>query len=420
MVMNLFARFTRAFRPAPAEPGGLQWRSPAHLDRGRLGEARMALDDRGRGVALWENDGSLWTMSTGPAVSPALARVPFGEGVNPRLALNPKGRGLAVWVADLGEERQVLGKILGTGEAPGHVLFQTPGLVRQLQVVADRRGDALVVWLHQKVGRVEAMAYAFDARGENWEGQPIVLGLPSDPGAAPRLASNSREHAMVIWEARDSLFEGLMASHYWPSDRIWSDHPVPVVAHEAHHHQVAMDDHGNALALWIHAPSGQQRGVLEASFYDVQAGEWREPDILATAHEISTPRLIMNADGEALAAWGQREGGDVSRLFSKAFRERAWEAEAVCLDHEQGRFRDYAIDLGPDGRAGFLVVQRGAAGDQVALRVRQGDWSAPRVMGAAPGATCGSPRIAMCPRGMSLLWTQGVGADKTLVLVDSH
>ena len=214
----------------------------------------MALDDRGRGVALWENDGCLWTMSTGPAASPALARVPFGEGVNPRLALNPKGRGLAVWVADLGEERQILGKILGTGEVTGHVLFQTPGLVRQLQVAADRRGDALVVWLHQKVGRVEAMAYAFDARGENWEGEPVVLGLPSDPGAAPRLASNNREHAMVIWEARDSLFEGLMASHYWPSALISSDHPLPVLPHPPTPHQSAIATHGHSLPLSVRSP----------------------------------------------------------------------------------------------------------------------------------------------------------------------
>jgi hypothetical protein len=419
MAMKLFSRFAQALRPAPVEPGGLQWRSAAFLDRGPLGEARMALDDRGRGVALWENGGSLWTMPTGPAASPALVRIPFGEGTHPRLALNPKGRGLAVWVADLGEERQILGKVLGAGDATGHVLFQTPGLVHQLQVAADRRGNALVVWLHQKVGRVEAMAYTFDIRAESWEGEPVVLGLPSDPSAAPQLASNQREHAMVLWEAKNSLFEGLMASHYWPSGRIWSDRPVPVVAHQARQHQVAMDDHGNALALWIHGPFGQQ-GALEASFYDVKTGDWSEPAVLATAHEISSPRLIMNGDGEALAAWCEREGAGLSRLFSKAFRGQDWEPDPVCLDHDSGRFRDYAIDLAPDGRAGFLAVQRGEAGDQVSLRVRQGTWSAPKVMGAAPGSTCGSPRIAICPKGISLLWTQGAGAEKTLVLVDSH
>ena len=173
----------------------------------------------------------------------------------------------------------------------GHVVFRTPGLVRHLQVAVDRRGDALVVWLHEKVGRIEVMAHSFSTRGEAWEKEPVILGLPSDPMASPRLAANQREHAMVLWEGQDSLFEGLLASHYWPSDRIWSDRPVPVVAHAAHHHQVAMDDHGNALALWIHAPYGQ-RGALEASFYNVQEGDWSEPVTLTTAQEISSSVML--------------------------------------------------------------------------------------------------------------------------------
>ncbi|WP_257304224.1 hypothetical protein [Geothrix campi] len=419
MAMGLLKRFAQALKPAPVESNDQRWRAAAPLDRGRLGEARLALDHRGRGLALWENGGSLWTMPMGPAASPALSRLPFGEGVNPRLALNPEGRGLAVWLADLGEERQILGKALGAGEDLGHVVFRTPGLVRHLQVAVDRRGDALVVWLHEKVGRIEVMAHSFSTRGEAWEKEPVILGLPSDPMASPRLAANQREHAMVLWEGQDSLFEGLLASHYWPSDRIWSDRPVPVVAHAAHHHQVAMDDHGNALALWIHAPYGQ-RGALEASFYNVQEGDWSEPVTLTTSQEISSPRLIMNGEGEALAAWCQRESGGVSRLFSKAFRRRAWEPGVECLDQDEGRPHDYALDMGPDGRAGFLVVQRGATGDHVSLRTRQGVWSAPRIMGSAPGSICESPRLAMCPHGTSVLWTQGTGDEKTLVLVDSH
>lgn len=419
MTLELFKRLAQALRPVPGEAGGPRWRAAARVDRGHLGEARLALDHRGRGMALWENGGNLWTMTMGPAASPALLRLPFGEGANPRLALSPEGRGLAVWLAERGAERQILGKALGAGGGPENVVFRTHGSVRRLQVTVDRRGNALVVWLHERVGRIEVMAQSFDTRGGAWDTGPIVLGRPSDPEASPRLASNHREHAMVLWEAQDSLFEGLMASHYWPSERIWSDRPVPVVAHLAHHHQVAMDDHGNALALWVHAPYGQ-RGALEASFYDVQAGDWSEPATLARAQEISFPRLLMNGAGEALATWSQRESGGVSYLFSKAFRGRAWEADAECLGHDPGRYHDYAIDLGVDGRAGLLVVKRGAAGDQVSLRIRQGAWSAPRVMGSAPGSTCDSPRIALCPRGTSLLWTQGTGAEKTLILVNSQ
>ncbi|WP_243286109.1 hypothetical protein [Geothrix terrae] len=419
MSLELLKRLTQGFRPAPESMRARMWSTPMLLDRGDLGEARLAVDHRGRRIALWENHGTLWTLPVGAAAAPALRRAPFGEGTTPRLAVNPEGRGLAVWLADLGEERQILGKALGTCESPEQVVFRTPGWVRKLQIAVDRRGNALVVWLHEKVGRIEVMAHSFDTRGEAWEKGPTILGLASDPVASPQLAANHSEHAMVLWEARDSLFDGLLASHHWPTDRIWSDRPVPVVAHAARHHQVAMDDHGNAVVLWVHAPYGQ-RSTLEACFFDVVAGEWREPTTLAMAQEISLPRLVMNGSGEALAAWCQRESGGGSHLLVRAFQDGGWEPGAECLDRSRGRSHDYAIALGADGRAGALLVQHGKDGDQVVLRARLETWSKPKVMAECREGTCASPRIALFPHGMSLLWMQGTGPEKALMAVSSH
>ena len=418
MGLDLLKRFAQRLRSGPVAAGAPRWRAPVLLDRGRLGEARLALDDRGRGLALWENEGNLWSLPMGPGASPAMLRLPFGEGAHPRLALSPEGRGLAVWLADLGEERQILGRPLGSGGSEQEV-FRTTGTVRGLQVSVDRRGNALVVWLHEKVGRIEVMTRSFDTRRMAWEAGPTVLGLPADPEASPHLAANPRGHAMVLWEARDGPFEGLVASHHWPADRIWSDRPMPVVGHSVRNHQVAMDGRGNALALWIHAPYGQRARLL-ASFYEARAGTWCEPVALASAQEISSPRLVMNGNGEGLATWCQRESGAVSQLSAKAFDNRTWKVEPECLDHDRERVHDYAIDLGEDGRAGFLVIQRGEAGDQVLLRTRQGTWSEPKVMAAPQGTSCASPRIAVCPQGMSLMWIQGTGTDQRLVLVDSH
>ncbi len=419
MTLERLKRFAQGFLPTPAEAAAIRWRTPAVVDRGRIGEARVALDRHGRGVLLWENAGKLWTMPMGPGASPALMRLPFGEGTTPRLALNPEGRGLAIWLADGEDERQILGAVLGPGESPGRGVFRTVGRIHQLQVAVDRRGNALVAWVHERVGQIEVMAHAFNTRGEAWDEEPVLLGLPGNPSASPQLAANRREHAMVVWEAQNSVFEGLMACHYWPADRIWSDRPVPVVAHAARHHQVAMDDSGNALALWVHAPYGQ-RSLLEASFYEALHGEWSEPVVLASAHVMSSPRLVMNGDGEALAAWSQRENAGVSRLLVKAFKGRGWEPGAECLDHGHEPVQDFAIDLAEDGRAGFVVVQRGATGDQVSVRIREDGWSLPKTMGSAPGSVCAAPRIALSPQGASLIWIQGEGEGRSLVLTDSH
>lgn len=418
MALERLRGFVQGLRSTRAGPGGPAWRMPAVVDQGRIGAARLGLDHRGQGMVLWENDGGLWAMPLGPGASPELMRFPIGEGTTPRVALNPEGRGLAIWMTDLKNRRQVLGKVFGTDENPEHVLFRTVGRIHQLQVTVDRRGNALVAWVHEKMERIEVMAQSFDSRGEAWEKEPVVLGLPGNPSASPHLAANHREHAMVLWEAQDSRFEGLMACHYWPSDRIWSDRPVPVVAHEAHHHKVAMDDSGNALALWIHTQYGQ-RSVLEAGYYDVRQGEWSEPAVLANAQAIVSPRLVMNGNGEAMATWCQWEGAGASHLFVKGFKAGTWERGAECLDHGHQPIQDYAIDLAADGRAGFLVVQRGATGDQVSVRIRQAGWSAPRVVGSARDSVCASPRIALSPRGGALLWTQGAGQKRSLVLAGS-
>jgi hypothetical protein len=263
------------------------------------------------------------------------------------------------------------------------------------------------------------MAQSFDTRGTAWEQASITLGIPTHPTAEPRIAVNQREHAMVLWEVADDMFEGLVVSHYWPSDLIWSDRPVPVISHATRHHQVAMDDHGNALALWVHAPYGQ-RSTLEASHYDAFDGEWSAPEVLGKAHAFSNLQLAMSGEGEALAAWCQAEDHGTSRLFAKAFGKGKWETGHECFELGQGPVREFAIDLGPEGQAGILAVHHGAAGDWVSVRLRHREWSDPVVLAPPSPLTCASPRLSLCPQGASALWIQGSGREKVLHLADTR
>jgi hypothetical protein len=416
MAMERLKRLAQGIRLAKSDPVS-HWRTPAILDRGALGGACLALDGHGHGSALWGNDGELWTMPIGPRSTPALARLPLGEGTTPQIVLNPDGRGIALWQSEVSGERQILGKILGGGETMAHVIFRTAGRIQHLQAAVDRRGNALVVWLLEMDGRFEVMAQSFDTRGLAWEQEPTILGIPSTPGAEPRIAVNHREHAMVLWEAENGFFEGLVASHFWPSDRIWSDRPVPVVSHATRHHQVVMDDMGNALALWVHAPYGQ-RSVLEASHYDAHRCEWGEPEVLGSSDAIFSPRLVMSGDGEALAAWCQGEGHGASRLYARAFRKEKWDTRVECLNLGQGSVRDFAIGLGPDGQAGLIAVQHGLEGDWVSARLRKQEWLAPVQVAPVSHQPCSSPRMAFCPHGVSALWIQGEGLEKSLILTE--
>lgn len=416
--MERLKQFVMGIGFGKAEPTS-PWHAPKLLDRGHLGEACLALEGQGRGSALWENAGNLWTMHVGQRSSPALVRLPLGEGTAPQIQLNPEGHGLALWLAEAAGERQILGKILGGHESGSHVVFRTEGQIRHLQGAVDRRGNALVVWLLEQEGRVEVKAQSFDTRGQAWEQGPTTLGIPSALTAVPRMAANHREHAMVLWEAAESEFEGLVASHYWPKDRIWSDRPVPVVSHATQHHQVVMDDAGNALAIWVHAPYGQ-RSTLEASYYQAGGGEWGEPIQIGSAHAFSNLRLVMSGEGEALAAWCQAEGHGVARLVTKRFQKEQWVAGLDCFELGHGPVKDYAIVLGSDGQAGILAVQHGIDGDRVSAQLRRQNWSSPMALAAPSKQACSSPRLSLGPRGASALWIQGVGRDQALFLAETR
>ena len=412
--LKQFAKKIRFGRSEPVSP----WRKPVTLDRGILGEASMALDGRGRGSALWENGGRLWTMPIGPHSAPAIMRLPMEDGITPRIVLNAEGHGIAVWQTETAGERQILGKILNGEETSARLIFRTDGQIYHLQATVDRRGNALVLWLLETYGRTELMAHLFDTRDLAWEQKPTTLGILLGPAVEPRLAANYRSHAMVLWEVEDRTSEGLVASHYWPADHIWSDRPVPVVSHATRHHQVVMDDLGNALALWVHSPYGQ-RSSLESSFFHGQSSEWGEPEVLASAHTFTLPRLAMSGNGEALAAWCQSEGRGASRLITKAFGKGRWGAGVECLEVGPGSVKDFAIDLGPVGDAGLLVVHQGPEGDWISARLRHREWSASFPLVPASLSPCSSPQLRLCPKGASAIWIQGAGRERALMLAES-
>jgi len=340
-------------------------------------------------------------------------RLPQGEGVNPLLAMNLEGKGAALWSACLEGETHILGKPLDRKDSPGRIIYRTAGSIHHLQVAVDRRGNLLVLWLHESQGLFEILAQAFDIRSQSWEQEPVRLGPPSTRPLEPRLAVNHREHAMALWAAAGEGLAGLVACHYLPSERAWSDQPVPVAERQTTLHRVAMDDAGNALALWIHSAQGT-RCELESAFYDVRTSDWSEPQTLARAEAFHAPQLAMAGDGEALAAWCQGERSGIPRLFAKAFQKGRWENEVERLDPEYGQVHAFSIALGGTGRAALLSLQKGPDGYQALARVREDVWSLPSRLGAITRAPLAHPHLVLGPTGAAAIWTMDEGQSRTL------
>src|SRR5437870_2021501 len=74
--------------------------------------------------------------------------------------------------------------------------------------------------------------------------------------------------------------------------------------------KIAMDPQGNAIAVWA---QGNSTGVLSiwANRYDVESGSWGTPTLLETSsQDASETWVAMDNSGNAMAVWRQSDGVD--------------------------------------------------------------------------------------------------------------
>ena len=398
-----------------------RWHAPVALDHGALGAVCYAMDRHGRGQAIWENGGSLWTQTLGPGCEASFGRLPLGQGRDPQIAVNLEGRGVAAWILEGPTEKTIVGLPFDPahGRASSRTLFRTFGDIRNLQIAVDRRGSAMVVWSHELDGEWETLAKRFDVRAKNWDEEPAHLGPKAKHPIEPRLAMNRRGQAIVVWGAETDQADGLVAAFYLPTEKQWSDHPVLIAQGRIRGYQAAVDHPGNMIILWVNEDYGH-RPALEAKLYSASLGDWAEPEVLATAHSFQQVRLAMTGTGEALAVWLQSEGTSLAFLHSKAYRTGAWEERITRLDSESGKVEEFAMALGSKGVAGLLCIAQRQDGHIPLLRDRHRAWDAPIPLSQRSKAPIDQPLLSLCPKGSAALWRMGEGKETRLVYAQRH
>jgi hypothetical protein len=418
MALAMLDRLGKAFG-RQAKSASLHWHPPALLDQGAIGEARFALDSSGKGLALWENAGQLWSMEQCLGSPKALVRLPVAAGQSPRLVLDPQGRGAALWTSSDEQGEVLLGMPLGWSQSRAHELFETRGRIHHLQAAVDRRGGVLAVWCHERDGRFENLAQSYDTRAGTWDRRPTPLGPLAWKPSGPGLAMNLRGHAMVVLPVDDAGFTGLACCQFWPTERIWSDRPVPICPGKVVSHRLAMDAGGNAQALLI-VDESEDRQSLYASRYDSHQTEWGEPLLLAAGLRLRNLRLAMSKEGVAFAAWSQSESAGTPRLIGRWFRHGAWDKSVTSLDSGHGTVTSLALDLVGEGKGTLLTCQHSTDGHRVFLSDLNGEGSPAVPLGGAYSHPAIRPRLVQGPEGAAALWVQSMGATGTLYIAHGY
>ncbi len=368
MVFDSLKKLLAGKEAAPAAPVR---RAPRLLDQGPFQAPALAVDARGRATALWRADTSIKAIrffARGePEEAVELQAHPGAQVGNPILLRSEEAL-LAVWTVREGRSTRILARFLTESLAGESVTVATlVDEVTTLQGEVDRRGDAVLAWVRRTPEGHLVEALTYNRNLDLWDPTPTRLDGPLDQPTPLVLAPEPKGSALAVWNHHGGGYEGLVASHYFGKERIWSDRPVGIAPALARSLDLTTDDHGNAILLYL--SSEGPRTALDACVFSAATYAWHGPHRLASAQEVSLPQVGMDRRGAGLAVWRQSETAGNARLFSRAFQGGKWAAAPEPLEGDMASGKAHAFALSGDARGVVIWAQ------------------------AAPGATAGAEGI---------------------------
>jgi len=399
MLGELLNHLSTAFgRPRVVEH---QWGLPYELDCGSIQKAVVAMDARGRGLAVWENKGTLWSTPLSPAGRSSLTRFPVAAGHNPCISINGKGKGMLLW--ESGRDQVMAAPLCVTASiGSGHAL-DVRGRVNHLQVAVDRRGGAIALWCQAESGCWELRVQTFDARTQSWEPASTRLGRPSKFPLAPRLLMNAKGLAMAIWHVEEEDFSGPVVVYNWPTEGIWSDHPVPIAECKTSDLVGAVDEGGNAFVCWVRQTHGEMP-TLEAIRFSGNSCEWTLPQPLALAPRLFNLELGATGEGEAILVWRQTENSGITSILGRHYRRGAWDEEALPFDAGIRGTSQFSIVKAFDHTTVLIIPQ---AGKPIVYENRGNQWLSPISLEWPGREEVRKPVLATSAHGTLALWLSG-------------
>ncbi len=374
---------------------------------------QVVLDAQGNATAVWsewDGDDTVVESAYRPAgegwqapvdiseASGAVVLVPGEHDAGyPRIAVDGHGNLTVVWERTRGDETVIQAESRPAGGAwQAPVDISEPSVTASDEepwVAADESGDVTAVW--KREGVVQS---ALRPAGEAWQA-PIDVSEPGVEALTPQAAADAAGDATAVWmvQAEGRL---LPRTAYRPAGGVWGAPTNIAEGEEGGDPQIALDAHGDTLVVWTDNGGGGPalRGAYRA------AGEaWQAPAaISAGGEEVQFPRLALDAQGDALVAWGGNTNAvGAYELVKVAYRPAAgdWEA-AAALSEDGGNASPGAVAFDQQGNAVVMWQRQGGSEDaiQAVYRPAGGAWEAPMSL-SEPGTNSWDPMVVLDAEG---------------------
>lgn len=343
---------------------------------------------------------------------------------DPHVAVDAAGNAMAVWH----QGPAIFAKLFAPNPGRGWAwsTAEVVGIGTSPRVAISPEGDALVVW--EQSGRIQARLWnraeegLADVPGAWWPVQTIGVGsLPQTFRSLSQLDIDSHGNAIVGWWHGNGIYANVFARGAG-----WGT--AELLATNASSPEVAIDEDGNALAVWLQSDSTvfpdkiwTARGSVRTNRFVPGTGWGQIEDIqVGAGTDLLVPRLAMNADGQAFAVWGETDSPQYGKwnVYARQFIPRVgWGRSEGLGEGDIPHFAppSYDIALNRDGHAVVVV-----GGIHIFGNAHYAHWFVPGtgwgVADQLPSGLGGGVRdLELDAKGNALLATQGYGGFSEVV-----
>ena len=277
---------------------------------GNASSPQIAIDNLGNAIAVWSrSNGSnntiiqarRYTYTNGSWLASVDLSAVGGNAQFPQIAIDKFDNAIAVWSRYNGSNGIIQSSRYtnnGSWLAPVD-LSETGRDAESPQIAIDNTGNAIAVWRgsngsNGSNGTIQASRYTYNG---SWLAPNSVANLSDTGGNAdyPQIAIDNLGNAIAVWRESNGSNGIIQASRYtngsWLAPALVAN--LSAVGGNAQSPQIAIDNTGNAIAVWT--LSNGSNFIIQASRYTYTNGSWSTPANLSATDGIAiSPQIAID------------------------------------------------------------------------------------------------------------------------------
>ena len=262
------------------------------------------------------------------------------------------------------------------------------------QVAVNGKGDAVAAW--RKFDGVNYVIQASVKRHKGfWQSIPTTLSMPGQNAQNPQVAIDDHGNATAVWSRFDGTNMILQASSR-PNKGTWTAPvDISVPGQDATDPQVAVDCFGNVTAVWSRSDGSNL--VIQASFKP-RCGSWQAPSTLSqTGQDANDPQIGIDGSGNATVVWQRSDGSNLVIQASTKPYGGSWQATPDTLSISGQDALEQEIAVNSRGDAVAIWVRSDGSNERVqaSLKPYGGNWQASPDALSLAGTDADAPCVAI-------------------------